>query len=132
MKSRGSDERPNSDYSLWFTKSVIKQFRDKLNWKSNEEKDCILPTDFFEVKRRLILIDAPHYEKNETSSKYFLKKIHWLTNNLYEDKIKWITKNVRNLFRWNSKNPHPASVINKGICTCQKQPPQVFYEKRCS
>ena len=58
----------------------------------------ILPPDFFEIKKQVILIEVPYYEKNGTSSKGFLKKFHELTNNLYEIKIKWITKKMRNLF----------------------------------
>ena len=61
--------------------------------------DEISKTDFFEIKKQVILIEVPYYEKNGTSSKGFLKKLHELTNNLYEIKIKWITKEMRNLFR---------------------------------
>ena len=42
----------------------------------------------FEIKKQVILIEVPYWEKNETSSKRFLKKFHELTNDLYEIKIK--------------------------------------------
>ena len=71
----------NADYPLRFINSVIKQFNDKLSEKSNEEDDYILPPDFFEMKKQVILIEVPYCEKNETSSKRFLKKFHELTKN---------------------------------------------------
>ena len=110
----------NADYPLWFINSVIKQFSDELSEKSNEEDDYILPPDFFEIKKQLILIEVPHCEKNETSSKRFLKKFHELTNDSYEIKIKLITKKMRNLFRLKSKNPHPAWAMQEGVCPCKK------------
>ena len=67
-----------------------------------------------------MLIEVPYCEKNEASSKRFLKKFHELTNNLYEIKIKFITKKMRNLFRLKSKNPHPACVIYEEIYTCKE------------
>ena len=88
--------------------------------KSNEEDDYILPPDFFEIKKQVILIEIPYCEKNETSSKRFLKKFHEFANDLFEIKIKWITKKMRNLFRLNSKNLHPACVIYECICTCKE------------
>ena len=80
----------------------------------------ILPPDFFEIKKQVILIEVPYYEKNGTSSKRFLKKFHELTTNLYETKIKWITKKMRNLFRLWSKSPHPACGINEGCVHVKK------------
>ena len=76
--------------------------------------------DFFETKKQVILIETPNCEKNETSTKRFLKNFHDLTNDLYEMKIKWITKKMRNLFRLKSKNPYPAGVIYEGICSCEE------------
>ena len=76
--------------------------------------------DFFETKKQVILIETPNCEKNETSSKRFLKNFHDLTNDLYEMKIKWITKKMRNLFRLKSKNLHPACAIYEGVRTCKE------------
>ena len=42
----------------------------------------------FEIKKQVILIEVPYWEKNETSSRRFLKKFNELTNDLYEIKIK--------------------------------------------
>ena len=62
------------------------------------------------------MIEVPYCEKSKTSSKNFLKKFHKITNDLFEIKIKWITKKLRNLFRLKSKNPHLSGAICKGMC----------------
>ena len=49
---------------------------------------------YYEIKKQVILIEVPYCEKNEAYSKRFLKKFEELTNDLYEMKIKWITKDV--------------------------------------
>ena len=96
----------NVDYSLRFVNSIIKQFNDKLREKSNEENDYILPPDFLEIRKQVILIEVPYCEKNETH-KRFLKKFPELTYDLYDIKIK-------------SKSSHPACVICKRICACKE------------
>ena len=63
------------------------------------------------------MIEFPYCEKNETSSKRFLKKFNELTNDLFEIKIKWITKKMTDLFCLKSKNHHPTCAICKGGCT---------------
>ena len=77
----------NADYPLRFVNSVIKQLNDKLSEKWNEEDDHILPLNFFEIKKQVILIKIPYCEMNETSSKRNLKKFQELTNDLCEIKI---------------------------------------------
>ena len=57
-----------ADYPLRFISSIIKQFSNKVSEKSNEEDDYILPPDFFEIKKHVILIEIPYRQKNETSS----------------------------------------------------------------
>ena len=110
----------NADYPLRFINSVIKHFNDKLSEKFNEEDDHILPPDFFEIKEQVILIVIPYCEKNETSSRRFLKKFHELTNDLHEIKIKWITEKMRNLFCLKSNSLHPACIIYEGVCSCKE------------
>ena len=78
------------------------------------------PPDFFEIKKQVILTEVPYCEKNETSSKLFLKKFHELANDLFEIKVKMVREKMRNLFRLQSKNPHPAGAIYDGVCTCKK------------
>ena len=90
--------------------SVLKQFNGKLNEKFNKEDVYNLPSWFFEIKKPVILIDVPSCEKkNEISTKHFLKKFYELTNDLYETKVKLITKKMRNLFGLKSKDLHPQS-----------------------
>ena len=57
-----------ADYPLRFISSIIKQFSNKVSEKFNEEDDYILPRDFFEIKKHVILIEIPYRQKNETSS----------------------------------------------------------------
>ena len=83
--------------------------------KSNAEDDYILLPDLLEMNNQVIFIKVPYCEKNETSSKGFLKKFHELTNDLHKIKIKWITKKMRNLFHLKSKNHHPACTISEGV-----------------
>ena len=77
----------NADYPLRSANSVIKQLSDKLSEKCNEEDDHILPLNFFEIKKQVILIKIPYCETSETSSKRNLKKFEELTNDLCEIKI---------------------------------------------
>ena len=55
----------NADYPFRFINSVIKQFNDKLSEKSNQGDDCILPPNFFEIKKQVILIEVPYCEKKQ-------------------------------------------------------------------
>ena len=41
-------------------------------------------------------------------------------SNLYEIKIKWISKKMRSLFCLKSKNPQPTYVIQQGMRTCKE------------
>ena len=71
----------NTYYQLRFINSVIKQHNDKLSEKFNQEYYYILLSDFFETKKQVILIETSNCEKNETSSKRFLKNFQsheWL------------------------------------------------------
>ena len=56
--------------------------------------------------------------KNEISSKHFIKKFNKFTNNTFDVRIKWLTQEVKNLFRVNDKSLHQACKIYKGICSC--------------
>ena len=37
-----------------------------------------------------------------------------LTDSLYDIRIKWVTKKVKQLFKLKSKNPHPSYVVYEG------------------
>ena len=54
--------------------SVIKQFNEKCN--RNTQDDYIIPLDFFDVPKPLVLAEIPYCQRNETLSKRFIKKFH--------------------------------------------------------
>ena len=49
-----------------------------------------------------------------------MKKFREFTNNLYDVRINWITKKIKQLFKLKSKNPHPSYVIYKGVCVSEQ------------
>ena len=108
----------SADYPPRFVKIAIKQFNEKRN--GNTQGDYIIPPDFFDVPKPLVLAEIPYCPKNETLSKRFIKKFHEFTNNSHETKIKWITKKVKQLFKLKSKNPHPSCVIYEEVCVCEQ------------
>ena len=97
---------PNADYPLRFVNSIIRQFNKKCN--GNTQDDCIIPLDLFDIPKPIVLAEILYCPRNETLSKRFIKKLHELTNNSYEIRIKWITKKVTQLFKLKGRNPHPA------------------------
>ena len=107
----------NADYPPRFSNNVIKQFNEKCN--DSTEDDYIIPPDFFDIPKLLVLAEIPYCSRNETLSKRFIKKFHELTNNSYEIRIKWITKKVKHFFKIRSRNPHPACVIYEGLCVSE-------------
>ena len=108
----------SADYPLRFVNSVIKQFNEKCN--GNTQDHYIIPPDYFDVPKTLVLADIPYCARNETLPKRFIKKFHEFTNNSYGIRIKWITKTVKQLFKLKSKNPHPSCVIYEGVCVCEQ------------
>ena len=58
-------------------------------------------------------------EKNKATCLRFFKIFLELNNYLYEIKIKWIPKKMRNLFLLKSKNRHPACAKREGMCKCK-------------
>ena len=62
---------------------------------------------------QLVLSKIPCYCRNESLSKCFIEKVHELTNNSYETRIKCITKKVTSgLFILKSRNPTFHELIN--------------------
>ena len=78
------------------------------------------PPGFFDVPKKVVLVDVPYCPKNEEFSKCFMKKFDVFTDNKYDIRIKWITKKVKQLFKLKSRNPHPSCVIYEGVCSCQE------------
>ena len=109
----------NADCPFIFVNSAIKQFNEKYN--SNTQDGYIIPPDFFDIFKLLVLAEIQSCSRNETLSKRFINKFHELTNNSYEIRIKWITKKVKQLFKPKSRNPHPPCVICEGVCACEQR-----------
>ena len=109
----------NADCPFIFVNSAIKQFNEKYN--SNTQDGYIIPPDFFDIFKLLVLAEIQSCSRNETLSKRFINKFHELTNNSYEIRIKWITKKVKQLFKPKSRNPHPPYVICEEVCACEQR-----------
>ena len=80
----------NADGPPRFVNSVIRQFNKKCT--GNTQDDYIIPPDFFDIPKPLVLAEILDCPRNETLSKCFIKKFHELTNNSYKIRIKWITR----------------------------------------
>ena len=106
----------NADYPHRFISSVINNFQEK----SEETDDFIITPGFFDVPKKVVLVDIPYCPKNEEFLKRFMKKFDVFTDNKYNIYIRWITKKVKQLFKLKRRNPHPSCVINKGVCSCQE------------
>ena len=106
----------NADYPYRFINSVINNFQKK----SDGTDDYIIPPGFFDIPKKVVLVDIPYCPKNEEFSKRFMKKVDAFTDNKYDIHIKWITKKVKQLFKLKSRNPHPSCVIYEGVCSCQE------------
>ena len=106
----------NADYPYRFINSVINNFQEK----SEGTDDYIILPGFFDVPKKVVLVDIPYCPKNEEFPKHFMKKFAAFTDNNYNIRIKWITKKVKKLLKLKSKNPHPSCVIYEDVCSCQE------------
>ena len=91
-------------------------------WLSNffkkyiEIDDFIIPPCSFEIPKKVVLVEISCCPKNEALSKWFINKIDELTNNLYDMRIKWVAKTVKQLFNLKNIKSHPSCVIYVGTC----------------
>ena len=106
----------NADYPGRFINIVINKFHEKPERTGN----YVIPADFLDVPKKIVLVDIPYCSNNEEFSKRFMKKFNVVTDNKYDIRIKWITKKVKQLFKLKSRNPHPSCVIYEGVCSCQE------------
>ena len=67
-----------------FINNVINNFQEK----SDETDDYIIPPGFFDVPKKVILVDTPYCPKNKEFSKRFMKKFDVFTDNKYDIRIK--------------------------------------------
>ena len=106
----------NADYLHKFINSVINNFQEK----SEDTDDYIISHGFFDVPKKVVLVDIPYCPKNEEFSKRFMIKFDVFTDNKYDIRIKCITKKVKHLFKLKSRNCHPSCVIYAGVCSSQE------------
>ena len=81
-----------------------------ITFKKNQMELTITP-GFFDIPKKVVLVDMPYCLKNEEFSKRFMKKFDVFTDNKHDIHIKWITKKSKQLFKLKSGNPHPSCVI---------------------
>ena len=79
--------------------------------KTEETEDYVIPPGFFDVPKKVVLVDIWNCSKNEEFSKRFMEKFDVYTDNKYDIRIKWITTEVKQLFKLKSRNPHPSCLI---------------------
>ena len=74
----------NADYPYRFINSVNNSFLEK----SAGSDDCIFHPSFFDVPKKVILVDISYCPKNEEFSKRFMKKFDIFTDNKCDIRIK--------------------------------------------
>ena len=86
-----------ANFTSSFINSVSNDFLNKEN--NHENIDFIIPQGFFDVKPSVILIEIPYCDKNEVTSKQFIKKFKRFTNDKYDIRIKLLTKKTKTIFK---------------------------------
>ena len=61
----------NADYPYRFINSAINKFQEK----SDGTDDYIIPPGFFDIPKKVVLVDIPYCLKKEEFSKRFIKKL---------------------------------------------------------
>ena len=97
-----------------FVEAVIRDFR-KVPTVNEEER--IVPEWLFEQKSDFY-VRLPFCPKNEEISQMFLQKLDHYTENRYNFKIIWNTRNIRSLFPLKDRVDHLSCVIYQGTCSC--------------
>ena len=100
---------------MHFVNSIIHEFNTA---QTNEDNEFIIPTWFFEVKKKIIFVEITYCLKNKSSSKKFIKTFHKFPNDTFDVLIKWLTKKVKTLSRVKDKSIHQACKICKGVSSC--------------
>ena len=99
-----------------FINSVCNDFLNKEN--NHENINFIIPPGFFDVKPPVILTEIPYCDKNEVACKQFIKKFNKLTYGKYDNRIKWLTRKMKTLFKLKDPCIHPACKFYRRVCTC--------------
>ena len=107
----------NAGFPVKFVEAVIRDF-EKVP-EVNEEEENIIPEWLFDKKVEFYL-RIPFCPKNEEISQTFLKKLNSYTNEKYQFKVIWETRNIRSLFPLKDRVEQVSCVVYEGICTCGK------------
>ena len=103
-------------YSHKFTNSVINTFIEKK--KIKKEEKYLIPQNFLEIPKPVIVIEIPFCLKNEITCKQLITKFNYFTNYKFDVGIKWFNRKIRTLFQLKEKSLHPACKIYERICIC--------------
>ena len=98
-----------------FVEAVIRDF-EKVPEVSEEEEN-IIPEWLFD-KKVDFYVRIPFCPKNEEICKTFLKKLDGYTDEKYQFKVIWETRNIRSLFPLKDRVEHVSCVVYEGVCTC--------------
>ena len=73
-----------ADYPKAFINNVIKQFnQDQLHNEITEDKEPLIPPDFFEIEKPFHDLYLPYCEKSKAKSNDFIKKFCEFTNAIF-------------------------------------------------
>ena len=114
-KVRIRQKYKNAGFPARFVEAVIRDF-EKVP-EVSEEEDDIIPEWLFD-KKEDFYVRIPFCPKNEDICKTFLKKLDDYTNEKYQFKIIWETRNIRSLFPLKDRVEHVSCVVYEGLCTC--------------
>ena len=106
-----------ADYPLKFINNVINEFRNDNN-NQDKEDSFLIPPNFFDEEKGIIMVEIPYCEENEKKSKDFIKKFHSFTGDTFKLLITWKTRKIKTLFPIKDKNLYPSCKIYHGVCEC--------------
>ena len=101
------NECKSTGYPMRFVNSVIHEFPTS---QTNEYIEFIIPPRLFEATK-IVLVEIPYCLKNENSSKQFMKKFEKFTNDMFDVRVKWLTKKIKTLVKVKCKSLHQACKI---------------------
>ena len=79
----------------------------------------IIPSQLFEIPKKILFLQVPFCEANEKRSKRLLNKFCNFTNEKIKLIVRWKTRNLISVIPLKDKDLHPACKIYKGICSCE-------------
>ena len=68
----------------------------------------IIPSQLFEIPKKILFLQVPFCEANEKRSKSFWNKFYNFTKEKLKLIIRWKTQNLKSLFPLKDKDLHPS------------------------